>query len=116
MLPNPLFSMIGMLMSALYITLVKIVVSYFECPANPAAPATLSKHPDVVCDSDLHKEALPAMVLGLLVYVVGFYSLTAHAALTAPQKWNQARSWRGVFRRELVCSGVKCRVQMPGAK
>lgn len=87
MLPNQTFSMLGMLLSALYVTLVKVVVAFFECPENPAAEPTLAKYKDVVCGSDDHNAGLPAMVLGLLIYVLGLYSLFLRAAYLAPSYW-----------------------------
>ena len=65
----------------------KVVVAYFECPENPAAPATLAKYRDVVCDSEDHTSAQPPMVLGLCVYVVGFYFVFCYAAFVAPRQW-----------------------------
>ena len=37
------WSTLGMLLSAVYISLVKVVVAYFECAPNPSAPSTLIK-------------------------------------------------------------------------
>ena len=102
MLFNPTFSMVGMIFSALYISLVKVVLAYFECPENPAAGATLAKFKDVVCGSDEHMEALPAMVMGLLLYVVGCYLLFLHAAFIAPKKWADVdfrEKWRFMLTR-----------------
>lgn len=65
----------------------QIVMAYFECPENPAAEATLSKYKDVVCGSDEHADALPAMLIGMLLYVVGFYLAFLRAAWIAPQQW-----------------------------
>merc|ERR1712216_998572 len=87
MQPNHTFSMLGMLLTALYITLVKVVVAYWECVDNPAADATLAKFKDVVCDSKEHKDVLPAMIIGLLFYVFGFYVAFLHAAYMAPTQW-----------------------------
>jgi len=87
MQPNQTFSMIGMFMSALYITLVKVVLAYFECPGNPSAPDTLAKYKDIVCGEDEHKEGVVPMVLGLLVYVLGFYLTFCWAAYRAPALW-----------------------------
>ena len=63
-------------------------MAYFECPENPAAGATLAKFKDVVCGSDEHTEALPAMVLGFTFYVIGFYLSFLYAAYIAPQMWS----------------------------
>ena len=87
MLPNQTLSMLGMLLTALYITLVKVVVSFWECVDNPSAERTLAKYRDVVCSSDKHNEVLPAMVLGLMVYVFGGYCSFLHAAYVAPSQW-----------------------------
>lgn len=59
MLPNHTFSMLGMLLTALYITLVKVVVAFWECVENPSADRTLAKYKDVVCGSDEHSEVMP---------------------------------------------------------
>lgn len=87
MLPNQTFSMIGMFMSALYVTLVKVVLTYFECPGNPAGPATLAKYKDIICQSDDHTAGFAPMIIGLLLYVVGFYGIFCYAAYSAPVKW-----------------------------
>jgi len=65
----------------------QVVVAFFECPANPAADATLAKYKDVVCGSDEHDEVKPAMLVGLVVFVVGFYLAFLQAAYTAPSQW-----------------------------
>jgi len=85
---NHSFSLLGMLLTALYITLVKVVVAWFECPANPAADDTLAKRKDVVCGSDEHKAAMPAMVIGLILYVIGFYGMFMRSAWIAPDMWS----------------------------
>ena len=87
MLPNQTISMLGMLLTALYITLVKVVVAFWECVDNPSAGRTLAKYKDVVCSSDEHNEVLPAMALGLILYVIGGYFGFLHAAYVAPSKW-----------------------------
>jgi len=84
---NKTFSLLGMIFTALYITLVKIVMAYFECVENPAAEQTLAKFRDVICGTAEHTAALPAMGIGLLLYVVGFYLAFAKAAYEAPQHW-----------------------------
>jgi len=87
MQPNQTFSMLGMFMSALYITLVKVVLAYFECPGNPAGPDTLAKYKNIVCGEDEHTEGMVPMILGLLVYVLGFYLTFCWAAYRAPSLW-----------------------------
>jgi hypothetical protein len=87
MQPNHTLSMLGMLLTALYITLVKVVVAYFECVENPNADRTLAKYKDVICDSDDHTSVLPAMVFGMIFYVFGFYLAFLHAAYVAPKQW-----------------------------
>jgi hypothetical protein len=74
-----------MLYSALYISLVKMVVSYFECVPNPAADATLAKYKQVVCHSSEHSVATPAMVLGMVLYVFGFFCLCLYMNVKAPE-------------------------------
>jgi hypothetical protein len=102
MLPNHTFSMLGMLLTALYITLVKVVVAYWECVDNPAADATLAKFRDVVCGSEVHNKVLPAMAIGLIFYVVGFYAFIMHAAYMAPKHWmnvNFRERWKFMLTR-----------------
>merc|ERR550537_729701 len=65
MLPNPTFSMLGMLLSALYITLVKVVVAFWECVENPAAERTLAKYKDVVVCAVHHACEGGGCVLGV---------------------------------------------------
>jgi hypothetical protein len=64
-----------------------VVVAFFECPENPAAEPTLAKYKSIVCGSDEHNEALPAMAIGLVLYVVGFYLKFLHSAWVAPSMW-----------------------------
>lgn len=87
MLPNQTISMLGMLLTALYIMLVKVVVSFWECIDNPSAERTLAKYKDVVCSSDEHNAVLPVMALGLMVYVFGGYCGFLRAAYVAPSQW-----------------------------
>merc|ERR1719337_63277 len=84
---NPTLSLLGMLYSALYITLVKVVLSYWECPPNPAAEATLGKYKEVICDSEDHKGAIGAMVLGMICYCFGFFAITTWAAVMTPKMY-----------------------------
>jgi len=87
MAPNETFSMLGMLLAALYVSLVKVAVAFFECTKNPAADDTLAKYRDVICGSDTHNEATPAMAIGMVLYVIGFYLINLYAVYTAPSKW-----------------------------
>jgi len=81
------FSVLGMIFTALYITLAKVVFSFFECPENPSAPATMQKFNEVECGSETHNQGVPAMILGVVLYLVGFYTLNLHAVRIAPSKW-----------------------------
>jgi hypothetical protein len=87
------FSTAGMLFTALYVTMVKQIVTYFECLPNPDpdTPKTLQLFRDVTCGSDEHHEALVPMVFGFLIYIVGFYVVNAKLAYDAPQKWTDHR-------------------------
>jgi hypothetical protein len=99
---NQTLSMIGMFMSALYVTLIKVVLLYFECNENPSAPSTLAKFRDTLCDSDERTAGLPAMVMGMLLYLVGFYMLFVWAAFVAPSKWmevNFREQWKFMLTR-----------------
>jgi len=64
-----------------------VVLAFFECTENPAAEPTLAKYKDVVCWSDEHNAAMPAMAIGLVLYVVGFYLTFLYSAWIAPSKW-----------------------------
>ena len=64
MLPNPTFSMLGMLLSALYITLVKVVVAFWECVENPAAEGTLESQPS---DGRSHESVAAPQPFSILV-------------------------------------------------
>merc|ERR1711977_224253 len=86
-----------MVFTALYVTLVKVVVTYYECRPNPSAPSTLQKFRDVICGSDIHNEGAPAMFIGLFVYMIGFYCLFVSASFSAVKKWNDVgfrERWR----------------------
>lgn len=90
MMFNPTFSMIGMFGSALYITLVKVVLLYFECSANPLTAVgiepkrTMAKYRDIECDSEKYSEGLAPMAIGMVLYVFGFYLMIVYAAYAAP--------------------------------
>lgn len=84
---NHTFSMVGMLSSALYITLVKVVLDFWECPENPCGKNTVAKYRQIVCYTDEHWQALPAMVIGAVLYVFGFYTYCMWAAIVAPTHW-----------------------------
>jgi hypothetical protein len=99
---NQTVSMIGMFMSALYVTLIKVVLLYFECNENPSAPSTLAKFRDTLCDSDERTAGMPAMVIGMLLYLVGFYMAFVWAAFVAPSKWmevNFREQWKFMLTR-----------------
>jgi hypothetical protein len=75
---------------------------YFECNENPSGPATLAQFRDVVCGSDERTAGLPAMVLGILLYLVGFYIVFVWAAYVAPSKWmeiNFREQWKFMLTR-----------------
>jgi len=55
------------------------VLVYFECVPNPNAADTLSKYRDVECDTPEHEGAVAPMAIGLVLYVIGFFGLTAWA-------------------------------------
>ena len=63
------------------------MLSYFECPANPAADPTLGLYKEVVCGSDEHESVLPAMVFGMVFYCIGFFVLTLWAAYKTPEMY-----------------------------
>ncbi len=86
----------GMLYSALYISLVKMVVAYFECVPNPdpsTTPATLAKYRQVQCGSSEHAGGTPAMIVGMVFYVIGFFSLCVWLNVVAPKRFQS-----GAFR------------------
>jgi hypothetical protein len=97
------FNMLGMLLTALYVTLVKIVVAYWECSENPSPDhETLARYRDIECASDDRMDATPPMVLGLLVYVVGIYVKFLHVAYAAPNEWPKPEfreKWRFMLTR-----------------
>ena len=80
-----------MLYSALYISLVKMVVAYFECVPNPSADATLNKYKQVVCHTSDHTTGTPAMALGMIFYVFGFFTLCLWMNIKAPEKFVDKR-------------------------
>ena len=63
------------------------MVAWFECPENPAGPPTMAKYRDVVCESEEHASATAPMALGLIIYLVGFYTAFVRAAYSAPANW-----------------------------
>ena len=81
---NGCLNFMGMVYSALYISLVKLVVAFFECVPNPAADDTLAKYKQVVCQSQEHKTGTAAVVIGMIVYVVGFFVLCLYLNVIAP--------------------------------
>jgi len=87
-------SFLGMLFTAFYVTLVKHIMTFFECTPNPGAntPSTLQNYRDVVCDSGGDRDgATVPMIFGLIVYVIGFYLLNCYLAYVAPVQWNNAK-------------------------
>jgi uncharacterized membrane protein len=82
---------LGMVYSALYISLVKIVTSYFECVPNHDAADTLMKYKQVECYSSEHNVGIPMMALGMIFYVVGFFCLCLYLNVIAPTKFKDAR-------------------------
>merc|ERR1719456_687162 len=103
MQPGQTFNMLGMLLTALYVTLVKIVVAYWECSENPTPNhETLARYRDIECASDDRMDATAPMIIGLLVYVVGIYVKFLHVAYTAPNEWPKPEfreKWRFMLTR-----------------
>lgn len=85
---NHTINMVGIIVNALYVTLVKIVVAYFECKSNPSAPPTLTRYRYLECDVGMPTDSsgLPAMIYGMLFYVIGVYALFIHGARNFPTK------------------------------
>jgi len=85
---NRTLNMLGMVVNALYVTLVKMVSAYFECTSNPGdgTPKTLAKYRYVECDGSLPAggEAIGAMIFGMAFYVVGIYALFAYGVQKCP--------------------------------
>ena len=80
----------------------EVVLLYFECNENPSGPSTLSKFRDTLCDSEERTAGAPAMVIGMLLYLVGFYALFVWAAIVAPSKWmevNFREQWKFMLTR-----------------
>lgn len=87
MQPNQTLSQIGTLASAMSIALPKVVLAYFECARNPAAPDTLANHKEVICGGAEHETGVVPMALGVLAYVLGFNVLYCWSVYRAPVHW-----------------------------
>jgi uncharacterized membrane protein len=99
---NHVFSMLGVVFTALYVTLVKVVATYYECRPNPNGDDTLLKFRDVTCGGEEHTKGLPAMVVGLVFYLIGFYCVFLNACYNASSYWGDVgfrERWRFMFQR-----------------
>lgn len=82
---------IGMILQAVYISVVSVVVDFFICyQSGPQGERVLTKYPWQLCYSTEWMTMLPVALLGLVVYVIGFLSILCWLVYVAPQKWASA--------------------------
>jgi hypothetical protein len=81
---NRTFNLVGMVVNALYVTLVKVVTAYFECSSNPSAEDTLTKYRYVECAGEEKGGGMLAMVYGMWFYVIGVFAIFAYGVRCFP--------------------------------
>eukprot|EP00928_Gymnodinium_smaydae_P023286 TRINITY_DN19275_c3_g1_i1.p1 TRINITY_DN19275_c3_g1~~TRINITY_DN19275_c3_g1_i1.p1 ORF type:complete len:1514 (+),score=206.78 TRINITY_DN19275_c3_g1_i1:83-4624(+) len=82
---------IGMILQAVYISVVSVVVAFFICyQSGPNGERVLTEYPWQLCYTTEWMSMLPVAVLGLVVYVIGFMSILCWLSYVAPQKWSSA--------------------------
>lgn len=79
-------NVVGIVFSALYITLCKVSFQFFENASHPSAPGVLAAYADVDYDSDARRNMLPWAIIATLIYAVGIFVGTAVLCYIAPQK------------------------------
>ncbi len=64
-----------MIVQVLYISVCRVTTSLFECQAHPGGRRTLTQYPGFVREPDDHGTLIPLGVVGILVCVVGVFSV-----------------------------------------
>jgi len=81
-----MLNVVGIVFSALYITLCKVSFQFFENAAHPNAPGVLAAYADVDYDSDDRRNMLPWAIIATMIYAVGIYVGTVYLCFIAPSK------------------------------
>jgi len=85
---SAILNSIGMVMQALYISVVSSTVSLFMCyESGPESQRVLTNYPWERCYNSAWMSMLPFGIIGLLAYVLGFFALLVWMAKVAPLKW-----------------------------
>jgi len=84
-----LINCIGIVCSALYITLCKISFQFYENLSHPNAPGVLAAYSDIDYDSASRQNIFPWAVISTMIYAVGIFALTAYLCFVAPTKSGQ---------------------------
>eukprot|EP00928_Gymnodinium_smaydae_P016836 TRINITY_DN16373_c0_g4_i2.p1 TRINITY_DN16373_c0_g4~~TRINITY_DN16373_c0_g4_i2.p1 ORF type:complete len:1263 (-),score=98.40 TRINITY_DN16373_c0_g4_i2:38-3295(-) len=90
------FSYCGLLNSAgkawqaLYIAIVTITISLFDCYASPNGKTTIRAFPYATCEGSKYIALLPVAILGILVYVAGFFAVCLWLQHVAPLRFSDS--------------------------
>eukprot|EP00931_Biecheleriopsis_adriatica_P009236 TRINITY_DN11031_c0_g1_i1.p1 TRINITY_DN11031_c0_g1~~TRINITY_DN11031_c0_g1_i1.p1 ORF type:complete len:1497 (-),score=232.77 TRINITY_DN11031_c0_g1_i1:222-4178(-) len=88
---SAILNSIGLVMQALYISVISVTVSLFVCyRSSTGGERVITQYPWQICYDGAWQSMLPMAVLALLVYLVGFMGILVWMAVSAPRKWKDA--------------------------
>jgi hypothetical protein len=88
----------GLVVMSLYVSVCKAVFNIFECRENPSAPLTLRNHDGFHCFFGPFPEdvqsVFPALVCGVLLYIVAFSAMYIWVIVRAPSAYANDSGFR----------------------
>lgn len=86
-----IWNSLGMVIQALYISVASSTLSLVECYPSPNGQQTVRGYPYAECDSNEFYAMIPVFVLGVLLYIVGIFSLFCYLAYAAPNQYDDIK-------------------------
>eukprot|EP00928_Gymnodinium_smaydae_P040323 TRINITY_DN27359_c0_g1_i2.p1 TRINITY_DN27359_c0_g1~~TRINITY_DN27359_c0_g1_i2.p1 ORF type:complete len:1288 (+),score=118.64 TRINITY_DN27359_c0_g1_i2:78-3866(+) len=81
----------GKVWQAVYIAIVTITMSIFDCYASPNGKTTVRAFPYATCEGSEYYGLLPVAILGILVYVAGFFAVCIWLQHVAPHRFGDTK-------------------------
>jgi len=84
----------GLVVMSLYVSVCKAVFNILECRENPSAAQTLRNHDGFHCLGDDVQSVFPALVCGVLLYIVAFSAMYIWVIVRAPSAYANDSGFR----------------------
>lgn len=84
----------GLVIMSLYVSVCKAVFNILECRENPSAPQTLRNHDGFHCMGEDVQSVFPALICGVLLYIVAFSAMYVWVIVRAPSAYANDSGFR----------------------